>query len=357
MKNKYSNYINLTVMFKSIFRLLPVAVVVMGVFLSSCKDDEPTKYQLTFAEATKTINEADGEVEIEIKLDKPAPADITIDYTVSGSAIEFERAKTEQVDPDFGIEDVGKIQIDKGESSATISLFIYTDELIEEDETITITLDKADVNHVEFQPGTKMDITLKQQDGLVILLEWPAASTTGVADMDMFVRIGETASPVTYDGVVTGSIYRGFDSNYEAVFIPKTYTGALFDLGYTNTTFGISYTYYDGTLSPLTFKSTFIDFVNGAAEGTSTRQSFEASYTFDNRNKWAGTTYPTIVAQTFQNDGNQFTNISSITTQATSSRSGSSSRELSLTAKASGLKVNMTKRALPANIARQLGLN
>jgi hypothetical protein len=311
---------------KSIIPLLSLTVIVgITIGISSCKDDEPTKYTVTFAETTMTVTESDfDEIQIVVNLDKPAPDDITIDYKVEGTAIEYESAGTQDY-PDYALENVGELEIEKGETSGVINMQLLSDIDIEDDETIILTLDKADVEHVIIAPDTKLEITLKQEDGMVVVLEWPEASTTGLADMDLFVRVGATSSNVTYDGLITGSAFRGFQYNYEFVFIPKAYTGDKLGLTYTNTTYGMTYTYYDGTIDPLNFNAIFIDFVNGQGEPEDQQQVFPGSYTAENKNKWTGTTYPNIIAQTFQNNGTAFSNISTITKQATGSRVATSS--------------------------------
>jgi hypothetical protein len=303
------------------------AVIVAGVGLSSCKDDddEPTKYQLTFKQATSTTVEDAGDIEVELNLDKPAPEDITIKYKLTGTAYDAERAEEEETYSDFVVDgEYEEVEIQKGETSGAIKLKLYSDDFLEDPETIILTVESVDNENVEFTADAKTEITLNQENGMVVLLDWPAAGTSGVADMDILVRIGETAE--NWDGIVTGSVYRGFEYNYEFVFIPKTYVGTLFDLGYTNATFGLSYTYYDGSLDPLNFKVTFIDFNDGALEPDAQRQVFEKTYTEANLNKWVSATPPTIIAQTFKNEGGQFTEISEITIPETSSRvSGQSS--------------------------------
>lgn len=296
-------------------------MVVLGVGLSSCKDDDdgPTIYQLTFSESSSTIKEDDDEFEVELKLDKPAPKDITIKYTMTGTAYDAERAEDEEVYADFFVDgEYEEVVIKQGESTGVIKLGLYSDDFLEDPETIEITIKSVDDENVKFEANTKTEITLEQEDGMVVVLEWPAAGTNGVADMDLLVRIGETAD--NWDGIITGSVYRGFEYNYEFVFIPKAFIGTIFDLGYTNTTFGLSYTYYDGSLDPLNFTVTFIEFTNGALEAADQRQVFSKTYTAANINKWVSSTPPTIIAQTFRNVGGQFVEVSDITVPTESSR-------------------------------------
>ena len=72
-----------------------LTLAISSLILSSCKEDEPpTKPKLSFSEATKTINEADGKIEIKIKLDKGAFEDVTIAYELSGTALDKVTAGT-----------------------------------------------------------------------------------------------------------------------------------------------------------------------------------------------------------------------------------------------------------------------
>ncbi|MDZ7647604.1 MAG: hypothetical protein U5K54_10760 [Cytophagales bacterium] len=72
----------------------------------------------------------------------------------------------------------------------------------------------------------------------------------------------------------------------------KTFIGTFFGLNYTNTAYGLTYTYYDGTRDNLTFTSTFIDLVDGVVEPESSRLEFTGTYTQANKNKWVSGTLP-----------------------------------------------------------------
>src|SRR5690606_28849637 len=86
---------------------------------------------------------------------------------------------------------------------------------------------------------------------------------------------------------------------------------------------GLTYTYYDGSLDPLDFEIAFIEFIDGA-EGE--EEIFTGSYTAANKNKWTTPAYPTIIAQTIRLVDGQFTDISGISKEATSSRANLSGR-------------------------------
>ncbi|HEY9045879.1 MAG TPA: Calx-beta domain-containing protein [Ohtaekwangia sp.] len=320
------------------FSMLTLSILTLGAFgvmLSSCgKDDEPTTYQLTFSKTSDAVSESAGTLDVTVTLDKAAPEDLTVKYSIDGTTTDETEATS--TDPeDFSIDgDLGEVVIKKGETTGTISLILYSDDLLEDDETIKFTISSVNNSNVKLTTNQSIEITLQQEDGVVVLLEWPDASTDGVADMDLLVRMGETAND--WDGILTGSVFRGYNYNYEFVFIPPTFTGTYFGLTYTNSTYGLSYTYYDGSLDPLNFTATFIDFKNGALENESTRDVYEGSYTAANKNKWVNGTPPTIIAQTFRNVSGAFTEISDITVQESSSRVSSKAANTFLQKNGSG---------------------
>jgi len=349
---------NCTIMQKYCRLCLSVFAVGMLVFVSSCdKDDEPTKYALSFSDTELTAKESDLTIEIEVTLDKPAPEDVTVKYKLEGSAFDDIRAGAQDEDADYTVEgDYEEIEIKEGETSAKIVLIPFSDEFVEEDETIEISITEVGTENIDFSTTESATVTLGQEDGMAIFIDWPKAGVDGVADMDMIVRIAENDGTLEWNGILTGSAFRGFEANYEFVFIPKTYVGELFDLGYVNTIYGLSYTYYDGTLEKLDFTSTFIEVINGEPEGEAGHQSFEQSYTKANLNKWVGQTYPTIIAQTFVNNNGTFSDISPISVPDASSRSISTSANELVKSKVSKFRVgtNVKHREIPEKFLRVL---
>jgi hypothetical protein len=300
-----------------------LTVFILAVFslaVISCKEDEPEQYNLTFSQLTQTATESDLEIKIDIKLDKPAPEDVTINFELSGTALDDVRAETEEDYADYAVDgEYDEIVIKQGESAASIMLVPFSDDFVEDDETIIVTLTKVSNTNVILDQTIKSTTTIKQEDGLFVLLEWPESNTAnGFVDMDLIIRIGETSA--SYNGILTGSAFRSFDQEFEYSFIPKAFIGTYFDLTYTNTTYGLSYTYYDGTRSNLTFTVTFIDLVNGSFEPVSSRRVDTGNYTLANLNKWS-TTVPTLIAQTFRNVGGTYQDFTAIATPTTSSRS------------------------------------
>ena len=131
-----------------VFLIISISTLTLfSLVLSSCKEDEPpAKPKLSFSEATKTINEADGKIEIKVKLDKGAFEDVTITYELSGTALDKVTAGTTK-SYDYEItSDYLETEILKGDSIGLIKLNLFSDLDIEEDETIVISIKDTDSN-------------------------------------------------------------------------------------------------------------------------------------------------------------------------------------------------------------------
>ncbi|MBL7858365.1 MAG: hypothetical protein JNM57_11805 [Cyclobacteriaceae bacterium] len=280
------------------------------VVFSSCKDDEPfVKPKLSFKLKTQTVKESDGTIEVELILDKPAPEDIIIDYSLDGTALDKVAAGS---NGDYDYEILGdylEVEILKGETSGFIQLKLYSDLDIEDPEKIEIQIEDVDNDKIEITRDDLIKITVEQEDGIIVFLSWPAPTPSLYADMDLLVRVGETTA--AWDGILTGSIQEGNQPG-EFVFIPKA-------LG--NLAFGLSYVYYSGTLDPLDFTATFIELKDGVLEPVAQREVFTASYTLANINVWdTNGINTTQVVQSFQIAGGNYTNITPISVPASGSR-------------------------------------
>lgn len=296
---------------KSITYLSSLAtVVVLGVALSSCKDDDPpVKPKVSVSAATMTVKESDGTIEVEVSLDKPAPKDISIEYSLDGTAVDKATLTGNQTAYDYEIvdDDPGEINIDKGQSKGVITIALNSDSFIEDPEVIEIQLESA-TEGIELTRDDEVKVTVNQEDGLIVALYWPAPTSTAYADMDLLVRIGATVNNWETE-IFNGSVQET-NSGPEFVFFPKAWDNAAY---------GMSYTYYDGTLDPLNFTVRFIDLVNGAIEPEAGFQVFTGSYTAANKNKWTDLS-TTQVVQTFVTSGGAYSNISSIAKPTTGSR-------------------------------------
>jgi hypothetical protein len=301
---------------KNIIQFLPLfTVIALTIGLSSCKKDEeppPVKPKLSFAAPTMMVNEADGTIEVEVALDKPAAEDITIEYSLNGTAKNKASVAANQAYDYEILTDAGEIEIVKGETTGTIEILLTSDYFIEIDipETIEIAIEDVDSDDIEITRDDEIEITIEQEDGLVIFLYWPEPTADSVADMDILVRKGATAS--SWDAIVTGSVQET-NTPPEVVFIPKSVNDAAF---------GLSYVYYDGTMNELKFTVIFADLIGGELEDESGVQTFEGTYKLSNRNKWTDAN-TSLVVQTFIKSGGNATEISQITVPTSGSRAAS----------------------------------
>jgi len=274
--------------------------------LSSCKDkDEPVvKAKLSFAESTITVNEDDDVIEIEVTLDKPAGEDFQIEYEVDGSAEE-----SDDYDIREDLNDYGEIDIEKGETSGIIEIQLYSDIYLEENENLKLRITSTDSDLIEANWDNQTEIIIEQEDGLVIALDWsgPSEDLDSLADMDLILRYGQNIT--TWTGILNASYEPSFFGP-EYIFIPKVVNSPAY---------GLSCTYYNGTMNKLDFEVTYIDFVNGNFESESSQQVFQGTYTLANKNTWTDIS-TTKVVQTFQKSGNSFTTPTAITEPASGSR-------------------------------------
>ena len=106
--------------------LAGVQSLVVDVFIT----DEPTR-TVSFAEGSQTVGEGSGTHDVEVTL-KPAPTtDITVTYTVGGTATPGS---------DFTITDSGTLSVPRGATTATIPVTIIDDSVKEDSETVVLTL-------------------------------------------------------------------------------------------------------------------------------------------------------------------------------------------------------------------------
>lgn len=293
---------------------------------SSCKDDdEPAaKPQLSFASTTLTVKESDGTVEVQVVLDKAASEDITIEYSLSGTALDDITAGTSAPSDYEVLSEYGEVEIAAGETTGIIELDIYSDSDYEDDETIEISIEDVSSDEIEITRDDEIEITLQQEDGLVVLLEWGVGDgeTYTDVDMDLFLWAENTSSDLAVTDYVglSGSYYTSLQVSFtspEYFFLPT----AIVEDG----TFGLSCTYYEGTADPMNFEVSFIEIVNNDDVSTVTKKG---TYTLANINKWDDETTGTepVMIITFKKAGTDFTDFGEITVPGTGSRMGSGSK-------------------------------
>ncbi len=300
--------------------------------ISACSDDdEPVaKPKLSFSESTLTVNEADGIIEIEVTLDKPATEDITITYELDGTAIDKVTADANQVNYDYEItSDYLEVEIEQGETTGVIEIELSSDLAIEEDETIEISIEDVDSNDIEITRDDDLEITIVQEDGLLILLEWEYPVTPDSVDMDLFFWAENDAGTL---GLTNLNSTRPSYQSPEGFFLPT----AILDDG----TYGLSCNYYFGKVDQMDFSLTFIEIVNNVDASTTVRTG---RYTLDNINRWDETEMDPLLVQTFEKAGTDFKDFSEIDIPDAGSRVNSSTNIIS------SMNKHQTQNSLSAN--------
>ena len=301
--------------YRTLLILSAVTLCLFSLLLSSCKDDvPPAKPKLSFDKSSLTVNEADGEIEVKIKLDKGAFEDVKITYELSGSAVDKVTAGTTKA-YDYEItSDYLEAEIVKGDSLAFIKVTLLSDFDVEEDETIQISIKDVDSENIEITRNDDIKITVKQENGMVVLLQWGVGvgeKYTDV-DMDLFLWAKNTASQLVLTNIASAN---GSLASPEFFFLPT----AVFNDGQ----YGLSCNYYDGKTDPMNFTVSFIKVVNGAATSTTVKKG---TYTIANVNAWDTSSLDPLLVLTFDKTAGNFTNFSEITVPATGSRAGSTNK-------------------------------
>jgi hypothetical protein len=135
-------------------------VAVLAIGFSSCKDDEeePKNANLTFSTTSKTVDEGETNVKANLVLDRAAPADLIVEYELSGSATRKIGAAT---NGDYEIVgSVGEVEIAKGETTGAIELNILADNSLELDEKIILTIVDVSSSQVTIGTDDEMEITI-----------------------------------------------------------------------------------------------------------------------------------------------------------------------------------------------------
>ncbi len=291
--------------------------------------------KVSFAAATLTINESFSEMhEIVVQLDQPAPSDLTINYDIGewlqtggtgliqGVAIDTLRASGLSGFPedywDYYIDGTsGQLTINAGETSGVIRINVLSDFILEDDETITLTLKPSTGVTVGTTP--EIVITVQQEDGRIVILDWDPEDD---ADMDLFGWFKvETSYIYLFNSAFAGT------EGPEARFIPNLFLDAIGEQGFSTIEFGMSYVYYEGPDDPIEFASIIADFADGEVEPADQREVKTATYTSVNKNPWdteAGTDFE--IAQTFTYTAGAYEPVSDITVPASGSRRGTLAR-------------------------------
>jgi hypothetical protein len=153
-----------------------MAVLTIG--FSSCKDDDedPKNATLTFSTDSKTVAEGETSVKANLVLDGPAPSDLIVEYEIDGTAT---RKIGSATNGDYEVVgSVGEVEIAQGETTAQIELNILTDNALEQNETIVLTI--VDVSSGQVQIG--------DEDEMIITIEGGGSVTASMAATTLTVN-------------------------------------------------------------------------------------------------------------------------------------------------------------------------
>lgn len=190
--------------------LVGSVVAFISLLANSCKKDSETNTPtVSISDTAQAISESSGTVHATINLTAAASTDITIEYTLAGTAV---------LNGDYQVDTASPVTIPAGSTSATIQFTIFNDAVIESDKTIEITLTSGD--DVNFSSSKEVitindDETDRSEEGLQTDLVWDAGS---MVDMNLYVAnnvvfSGDTATDYN---LVSGSEN---ENGFESVFI------------------------------------------------------------------------------------------------------------------------------------------
>src|SRR5688572_7536591 len=132
-------------------------LAVLGIGLSSCKDDEPfVKPNLSVSTETISVNENAGTAQVEFVLDGGAPENLTIEYSLGGTAIspaDYTIVGTE-----------GEVEIASGQTSAVVQIQIVNDAVYEGNETIEISIEDVSSVNVLVTNDDETEVTITDDD-------------------------------------------------------------------------------------------------------------------------------------------------------------------------------------------------
>ena len=112
-------------------------LALLAIATACSKDDDkaPSKPTISFDSESITVNEADGLVEIELTLTKALKEDVTIEFEISGTAQDLATETDDTDAADYGIdtEDYAEVELEAGETTVTIPIYLFSDAYYEED--------------------------------------------------------------------------------------------------------------------------------------------------------------------------------------------------------------------------------
>ncbi len=292
---------------------ISICIIFVLILLSSCKDDEVPPAIISFSTESTIVNEGIGNASILVILDKAAPGDITINFTIVGSA---------QATTDY--ETSGSATILSGETEGEILISIVDDSIFEYEpelaeltdvlgESIEISLASINGNGKFSEDAESLKHLLIIRDNepvdrsVTITLSWDSGDgTPGDVDMDLFLF---------YIDPVNGPMILA-----AATTIGNAFEGIVIGTPAPDGMYGLAFRYFEGTSDNLTFTSEFVA-ENAILPGGGPVASFTGIYTLDNVNGDVTENASVEIVQTFEKQGLNYTTISDISIPDSGSRS------------------------------------
>lgn len=286
-----------------------IAFIVIVFQFSSCKDEEVSPAIISFSKITSTVSEGVGTASIAIKLDKAAPGEIEVSFTLLGTA---------QANSDYTT--TGLVKIPSGSLEGVLMIDIIDDAVFEFDpeveivfgEALQITLSGVSGNGKLSESSDDLNHLLIIQENdpvarsLTIGLSWDAGDMTpGDVDMDLILFF---IDPSGNASILAAANSIGI--NFEAIAVGTPAPDGIY---------GLAYRYFEGSSDNVTFTATFTA-ENGTLPGGGSTTSFTGLYTQANVNGDMSENATVEIVQTFEKKGLNYIAISAITIPATGSR-------------------------------------
>jgi hypothetical protein len=225
-----------------------------------------------------------------VSLNKPAPSDITVYLTASGTAMPNEDYKFRN-----------PVVINRGSTYASVDLQFIDDKLAEFDEEGIFRVERIEGGKVSIDTAAGRFL-IRDNDAadLRISVLWGTGGNTGSDHIDMDLYLWrETVPGSNQFELVQKAAYHGVSSGVEGIQLSGLEKDGLY---------GISYVYYQGNTDNFTFRCIFESIGASILEGGKSRVEFNPTYDRKNLNTGA----VNLREQFFTKKGFEFKNITEI---------------------------------------------
>jgi hypothetical protein len=194
---------------KKKWAVVSFATLLSIITLFSCNSNTDVSPSANVRDAKQTVDESVGTVSLTIDLGESATEDIIVNYEISGTAI---------LNGDFEVRSGSSITIAKGNSTGTLSLGIFDDQVLESDksiivqfssESLTINNSQSEISITDNEP----DISA---DGLQADLTWDAGT---LVDLNLYTAHNVVIGSDNYIESFNLLQESAGDKGFESVFI------------------------------------------------------------------------------------------------------------------------------------------